>query len=240
MADVLIDNSYYNRILRITGFPIVTKLEISEEDIKNLCIAPALEEYFIWFPIKVVTSYNATTEFSIAFPDDNTYGIVDARVNLSGYRNVEGVSNPLVAELLYNSSSRIGKYGTPYDYDFKQARISAQMEQQATVNLIGTKKIRVDEVNRVVTGYTNVGGELIITWAKFSNDFDDVSFRRRREVIKLCQANVLEYIGMLRGQISDDTGTEFNYDMLLDKADTFREDVMTKWGEMTKPVVIRS
>jgi len=97
----------------------------------------------------------------------------------------------------------------------------------------------VDESNRKITGYTNITGELIITWAKHSYNFNEVPLSKLKDVIKLSQSILLRTLGMLRSQVNSGTSNEFNYQSFIDRADKLEEDVMTRWRGLTKVVLIR-
>lgn len=51
-GEVIINNADYQRIISVLGAPFIRELELeySREDICNLAIRPALEEYFHWIP----------------------------------------------------------------------------------------------------------------------------------------------------------------------------------------------
>ena len=240
MPDITILPEHFNRILKVTGFPIITDtdLEYTVEDIKSLFIWPAMEEFFIWFPIKEAISYSVGTSFSHDFPNEFVYDIVDARINTSGFKGVGKTDSPFQNALLFNHPSE-GRYNTPYDYGFDIARLDSLLENQAYINLTGTKKFTIDMANRKVSGYSNIGGELIITWAAYSTDFAAIPFKRIKDVIKLAQANLLEALGILRGQANTNTNVEFDYQLFLDKAEEYREEVIENWENFTKVVIAR-
>jgi hypothetical protein len=59
------------------------------------------------------------------------------------------------------------------------------------------------------------------------------------DVIKLCQAHLLEYFGELRNQEVQSLPTEINGDAFINKADTLRESVENHWKNFTKVVILR-
>lgn len=240
MPEIVISPEHFNRVLKPIGYPLITDkdIEFTAESVKDLAIWPAMEEYYIWFPIKEITSQRVDTNFSIPFPDDATYGVIDARINVSGYTGISKTASPFQNELLYKHSTN-GKYNTVYDYGFDEVRIAELMKVQANSNFQGTKRIDVNIANRTVEGFSNVGGELLITWAKYSTSFNDIPFKRVRDVIKLAQANLMEMVGMLRGQQNNNTNVEFDYEMFIDKAETYREEVLEKFKQFSKVAVLR-
>lgn len=231
----------YAEILMEIGYPVVQEddLEFTREQIKTLMIYPALKQYFIWFPITDQTSQLVTTNFEIPFPDDKTYGIIDARINTDA-NNVSRTGSPFMNELLISTQKlSSGYYGTAYDYGITEAKYLENSYAKSAKNSIKAQNIRVDNVNRLVKGSTNVAGELVITWAKYSDNMDDVPFRRKGEVKSLAKSKVLRAFSQLRSQIEYETGSSVNYSELLDRANSLEESVMSKWKEFTKVVVIR-
>ena len=234
-----IDDQYYYEILSELGYPFVqeTDLEFSREEIETYFILPAMREYFRWYPLQDQKSYSVSGVFSIDFPDLFTFGITDARVN-SQVSGSGATGNPLINEIVY-SHSNVGRYGTRYDYDLTQAKIIERMETQSFSNYSKAVNIKVDRKNRVVSGYSTMSGELMITWAKWDSEFGAIPFNHIDEVEKLAKAKVLRGFGMLRGQQASNTEIEFNYQDFLDRAKDLEEEVIPKWKAHTKVVVMR-
>lgn len=237
-----ISDSDYQEILSELGFPVVSQdiLEFSRDHIEDVFIFPAMREYFSWFPLKLVQSVRITGDFTLDFPDEFTYGVIDARISTGGEGAASG--SPFLNEIMIKQRSGYGggMYGTPYDYGFTEARYMERSLQQAQMNTQRVKRLDIDEGNRTVTGYSNVSGELIITWAKYSDDFATIPFRRKTEVINLAKANVLRGFAMLRGQFSSDINVDFNADVFSRRADELYEKTMNKWKRMTKVVISRN
>ena len=73
-----------------------------------------------------------------------------------------------------------------------------------------------------------------------SNNFENIPWNRKEEVINLCQAALLRYLVTLRGQINiEGSGTEFDTSVLSERADALEEKVMNKWKSLSKVVVLR-
>lgn len=238
-----ISDKDYSEILAEIGYPVVRAedLEYTKEQIEDLFIYPALREFFIWFPKTQQQSVYVSSEFSVDFPDEETYGIVDARINTS----ITGdgrTSSPFINSLYFKQSTTSGfkMYGTPYDYGVTEAKYTERTYNKAANNFIRAKRIDVDPVNRKLTGFTTVNGELLITWAKESTNFNDVPFTRKTDVINLAKANVLKGFALLRGQLNSDTGVEFNNSEFLSRAGDLEDKVMNKWKAISKVVILRN
>lgn len=239
---ISIQESDYKEILVEVGYPVVSEedLEFSREDIKDLFIFPAMREYFIWFPKEKETSISITGKFEVPFPDNQTYGIIDSRLNTTASGGAV-TSSPFMNELIFNarSNSSTGKYGTKNDYGFSEVNYTERAERRAVNDYSKSYKISVDNSEKKVYGYTNVAGELIITWAKYSDNFDDIPFRRKSEVLDLAKAKTLKGFAMLRGQMNTDIGVEFDAAVFEDRARDLEEKTLEKWRSMTKVAIIR-
>ncbi|KKM07552.1 hypothetical protein LCGC14_1732810, partial [marine sediment metagenome] len=240
---VTISTDDFNEILTIVGFPIiaVTDLGLSDENIKKLLIFPAMRTYFRFFPIQVESEHEiGTTTFEIAFPDSYTFGVVDARLNTARYRGLAITGSPFLnAQNIGVAQRHRGMYGTRNNYEFTLVRSMENLERQSIIDTNKAFKIKIDEGAQTVSGFSNVTGRLSITWAKYSQDFSDVSFNKFDDVKQLAQANILEYLGMLRSQQTTDIPNILDPRVFLDKATDLRNEVMTKFREFTKVVILR-
>jgi len=238
---VTINDRDYKEIIQEVGYPIVKEedLEFSREDIQDLFIYPALRDYFTWFPKTETLSVQIAGSFSIPFPDEFTFGVIDSRLNTSPSSG-GSTSSPFINEIVYSVSKSGGVYGTNNDYGFTESRLYERAEKLATADSVRAFKLKVSEADKLAKGYTNISGELIITWAKWSYNFDDVIFRRKSEVINLAKSYMLKGFAQLRGQMTSDVGVEFDTGLFLDRAEELKEEVKTKWKEIAKIVVIRN
>lgn len=239
---ISIQESDYKEIISSVGYPIVSEedLEFSREDIQDLFVFPAMREYFTWFPKEEETSHQITNKFDIPFPDLDTYGIIDSRLNTTASGS-DVTSSPFMNELVFNArtSTGYGAYGTKNDYGMAQSNYFERAERRAVNNYAKSHKLSVDYSNRKVHGYTNVMGELVIIWAKSSHNFDDIPFRRKTEVLALAKAKTLKGFAMLRGQMNTDIGIEFDTGMMESEAERLEEKTLEKWRSTTKVAIIR-
>lgn len=246
MASTLtISDDLYHRILTVIGYPVIdaTDLSLTDDQVKDLIILPVLTDtYFLLFPIKELYQATVTANFSYAFPDAQTFGVVDARVNTRPYDGSAKTANPIINDLIITQGPggrSMKKFGTDNDYGFTAVKILERMERDAVVQNEKAVKIIVNHEDRVVEGYTNTYGNISITWAKYSEDFGDVQFRFRADAIKLAQARLMEYVGLLREQSVDDLPTQLDGADFLQKADTYKDEVMDKWNAHTKVIMLR-
>ena len=249
MATLQIDTTDYHRILTAIGYPVIKEedLGLSSDQIKDLLILPVLKNvYFKWFPIKEIQEITSGSNFEVDFPDVNTYGVIDARLVWKKYNsNASSGSNPFVygMNVVVKSSGAPGRnsnmWDTGNDYGYSQVYEAEQAEMQARISSNKSLRINVDYENRKVKGFTNVAGNVVITWAKYSDSFSSVQHRFKEDVIDLSKAYVLRYFGDLFNQGSAALPNELDGASLTDRGDELYEIVLDKWKNYTKPVLLR-
>jgi hypothetical protein len=111
--------------------------------------------------------------------------------------------------------------------------------QQARVNSGSAFKVKVDRANRTISGYTNVTGQLSITWSMWDENFDNIPYRDKQDVIDYAKSYLLQNQSIIMSMQDSDVPNGFNYDNLKDEAERLREKVLDKWQTATKVVVIR-
>ncbi len=252
MVNISQDN--LQEILSVVGYPLASlkDLEFGDEkatdqeklnNIKQLIIWPSLREYFKWFPLLNIVEYMAEDSIILDFPTPETFTVVDARLNTAGF-GVKDSVNPFVNNSVYRavnttSSYGGGMYGTKYDYDMRISRLYDRMERQSLISTNKAFRLDIDFENRKVVGFSNIMGKLVVSWGCYSEDFNEVPFKRVSEVIKLSQAYLLRYLGNLRGQQISNLPNTFNFSMFLEKADDLEKKVLNKWEKYPKIVVLR-
>lgn len=242
-TSLIINQSNYHRILSCIGYPIVSvsDLGLTDDQIKDLFVLPVLREnYFVFFPKKNRQQYSISSSIDIDFPSTETIGVIDARLNAYPNEGATKTANPLINQLNITGRGRSQKkWGTKYDYGFTSVKIMERMETESTIQSDKAFKVYVDRENSKLVGYTNVYGELSVTWAYYSNVWEDIEQRFNEDAIKLAQARILEYFGMLREQSVGDLPEELGGTEFLSKAEDYRNSVMEKWQKYSKVVILR-
>ena len=246
MSDILIEDNYLNLIKKVIAAPMVDSLLLDDEEIKDLCIFPVLQRYFTKFPIREEYTASINGETFVVFPDDYTFGVLDARVVDIGLLPGSGTSFwDLVMFQMSTSTTAtikgVGAYGVK-GYNPSQLMQQRDMERyrfKSQQNMYTTIKTRVDIENRKLIVYSSITGALNVTWAKYSNDFADVKFERRDDVIKLCQAEVLDHLSD-SASILVDSGLEININIekLSERASKLKEDIQTKWDAIPDNIFV--
>lgn len=238
----------FKKIMSCVGYPSVPMevLEYTEDQIKDIFIAEAVEYYFSRFPLKdSTTSLIASSSFEIDFPDDSTFGVVDARVNRRAYGGTIKTESPFMNEILFNR----GESGSQRLFGINSFKGLSPIEAEikVTQNLVTTsvidqssaQRIKVEISNRKVTGFVNTQGELLITWAKKSENFNDIPLKDKEYVIKLAKAKVLEAFITLRSQAISNQGEDFDTSFMEKQMDKLEREVIDKWAKRRAVVVLR-
>ena len=242
MADITITNEKLEEILIEVGVPIlaIEDLPYTEVQIRTSFIYPAMREYFKFFPIEEQLEYSIGTSFEIAFPDAETFNVSDVRLitNIaSGGQTADPFVNSLNVLSIGKSS---GRYGTIYDYGIPKTYFAERASMSASINSQMAFKFTVDKVNRVVKGFSNVAGKIAVTWAKMSLDYEDIPLSAEFDVQRLASANVLRGFGTLSLMQSSDSINSMDGNFMIDRSDELKKEVMEKFKNFTKPVVLRS
>lgn len=243
---VIIDDLYFHRIKKVLAYPNADSGILTDEEIKEICITAALEEYFAKFPIKTFIAYDVAdgSEVNVDFPDSYTFGATDIRfVGKAGSSG--GGTNSFWEIYKYQIStgnSLGGSYGTPYSFGSNQFFQREQAKQSLnTVSNTGTYRRRVDLANRQIQLFANVSCVANITWAKYSYDFSDVKFEQINNVIKLSQAYLLEHFAQTTQIVQDSNATKtVDAATIMSNAETLRSEVMDKWQQYPDMVLIRN
>lgn len=240
MSVVMIDTIWLNQIKKVIASPMIDELLLTDEQIKDLIIFPVLQKYFTKFPIREELQTSINGEMFVPFPDEYTFGVLDCRVVDIGLLPGSGTSFwDLVLFTNTNSMSSsmrsAGAYGLNgynpsgllYQRDTERQKFKSQQNQYTTI------KSRVDIANKRLIVYSSMTGALNITWAKYSDNFDAVMFERRDDVIKLCQAELLDHL-IDAASILSDSGLEItiNIDKLSERSSKLKEDVQEKWNSV--------
>jgi len=242
---VTISDDYINEIISILGYPLLNfeddDFELDKDDIKTLVITPTLREFYKWFPLPVYEEQYISGSFSIDFPSDAVYNVIDARLNANAISGIQN-ANPFVNSFNYTNNYSIqgyNKFGTPYSYGYENSNIIEKSLQYTKMNVDRSFKCKANLFTRKLEGYTNRQGVLSITWASFSWDFSNIPFDRINEVIMLCQVNLLDKIISIRKQQNSDLPTDFDISYFEKIRDDYKIEVLDKWKKLSKVVILR-
>lgn len=245
MSGIVISDSDLNLIKVVLAYPSVENIILTDSQIKDLCCYPALHEYFLFFPIRSVQEYwiATSTDTAIPFPDDTTYGIIDARV--VGKHYLTGTGSTFWDLVYFNSmgmatSRRSGMYGqSGYNPNNLRQQILMQRSANASLQNLGSIHTRVDNEGRKVWIASSITGRVNITWAKYSMNFDDIKYEWKLDAIKLVQSNLLQHLADTTGIMTNsDSSISVNASDLKARAEELKTEVMDKWRSVAATYVI--
>jgi hypothetical protein len=246
MYDVNIPDEFFYQIVKCIGYPLLTineeesDIEYTMQEIKQLAVAPAVIEYYKWFPIMVEQEEFINGEFSIDYPDEYTIGVLHVSDNTNLYKtSFMPTMNPFI-NAAYFYMNAPSKYGNS-NYGTSNALMDERLARQSLVDLNKAFKVYHDKHNKKIIGFCNMNSRLYIQFAKYSPNFIDIPYIKIPEVIKLAQSYLLEGLGTLRKMQKTDLPNSFDADFMLDKAKEYKEDVVdNKWKKYSKTVVMKS
>lgn len=246
-GDVIISTSWMEQIKKVLAYPDVDNVLLSDEQIKQFCIYPAMIKYFTKFPIREYYEGQITGTIEIDFPDDNVFGVLDCRLVNRGL-TTQSSSNFFDIVRFQTISGNfqgfgVGAYGikgyNPSNFhqrNLEQMNVARSVEKQYS-----TIKYRVEESEKKIYVHTTIAGVLNITWAKYSLNFDHVNLNKQFDVIKLCQANLLEHLADTTNIYSDSSNElVINTSDLKSRAEELRESVLEKWNQYPDIIVLQN
>lgn len=244
MPEIVISESNLLEIMAEIGFPILEfddDFPYTADQVKSLAIWPAMKSYFRHWPIRNVKEYAVSGNFSLDFPSEKVFNILDARLNT----NVPIGSNtgdPFVnmMNITQIGGSRNGMYGTRYNYDITTAYHMSRAEKNAMINSQSAFRVFVNEPLRKLEGYTNSTGKITVTWAEYDFDYDKIAFSKIDEVRDLAKAYLMRIMGNFFSLQTSDNVNSVDAGFLLDRAEELEKEILDRWNNIVTPVIIRN
>ena len=242
-SDVLISDTWLNQIKKVIAYPLTDELLLADGQLKELCVFNALHQYFSRFPLKSYYAEQISSDSIIDFPNDNVYGVLDARIVNSGMTG--SGSNSFWSTWRFNQSGAggTGSYGIKgYNPNGLQQQRTLEMELHNSMESQYTgSNVRISESDRNISITTNKTGELNITWASYSLDFEKVKFNQQLDVIKLSQAYLLEHLSDTTSIMEDSNlSVSINSSDLKSRAEELRTEVEERWLEFPSIILLHN
>ena len=242
-GSVIISDDWLTLIKTVLAAPTLDRFLLTDDQIKSLCVYPVMHEYFSRWPIKVDYQQEVTgaSPLEVPFPDDYTFGIIGMNVvGKSGQTYGQGGGSSNFFDILrYQTTGyrkHTGMYGIPgYNPGFVQQSYYDRIFQVASEqNNLSTQDYRVYPHEKKIVINSSVNGKILISWAKYSLDFDaDVRFERKMDCIRLAQANLLNHAADT-AKLVNDSSLEVNveWNELRNQAQELRDKVIEQWIEI--------
>ena len=247
---ISINENHLNLIMSVIGYPVVERVQLTPDEIKQFAIYPAMYEYFLKFPLPIMEQYDQqTVEQIYDFPDDDTIGILDVRtVGKTGYGQRTGNNSDFWQVVRFNmqftgnrlrslnarGSNMFNPNGLRYNF------IAERQMMDAMTNNLETFRHIVDYNLRQVNVYSSVVAQLLIVWGKTSNDFNKIKPTQLMNVINLSQAYLLRHLANLGSMLNDNAAEkQINSDALKTEAERLETKVYELWKEYPDIAVFR-
>jgi hypothetical protein len=260
---VTINEDDYRRIISVLGSPFIREdeLEYTRDEICDLAIKPALEEYFHWIPATTHIEEEAgQMEMDVEFPDDSCYDVVGISLQQYGGSMNGNMLSPLfygMEQSLYSGLNYTGLSGSYTGSKKPKTQtnsvtnvITSRANAQALINYgrrvhfegpyepndpgSPTPKTISNPKNKWIRVWSNTQGVLNIWLARKTLNFNDVLHQHRTRVFDYSQACVKELFGNLRRQSKSDIPGLVDYKEWLSEAKETKEKIEGEWKAMVK------
>jgi len=250
ITNIFISDNSLNQIKKGFGYPLLkseSEFLISEEDLKTYVIAPAMEEWFRYFPILQDEAFSISggSTLSVDMPE-NFFGIVDVKFIQQTSSNAGGVSlNPFITQSnIVRSGSSVGggrgMYGTPFDYGYSSIQYDRRYVYSMQINKNKVWRYTPNYQENTVELYSSVTGNMDILWGLYSNDFDNMAPpHKRQELINYCRAVFKYDIGNIIGLQDSELPSTIDFDTLRTQGEDEIERLRNKWAEETQFALMR-
>lgn len=266
---VKISDEDYRICVAELGVPFLREeeLEYNRDTIIDICIKPAVDMYFSYFPIVIDQDAGFKNgEWMVEYhdfptdPDAIAYKGITYLTNGGSGGTASGwpsLSSPLayIKEIsmggggfganstfsgTLNYRKRVPGFSGMSAADAVQSALLSQAGNQAIFNQTRKEYDRDVFINgkKYLHGWTTSGGYLNIHWLCTSNNFDRIPFTMKSvDVRRLCTAFALRNIGMLRALVPNEKVNKIDYSLYNTRADAIEEKIFTKWD--TNPMRLR-
>lgn len=243
-TQLLIDQTDLNQIKKVLAYPSVPNVLLYDEEIKELCLLPAMTKYFAKFPIPKRDELVFNAYLEVEFPDDLTFGVLDLRTTnklaqtgsisssfweIVKYRNLYGTTNAR-----WN-----GQYGTRYNFNGYMQNLITKKQVYDALQNDATYHYNVNHAERKIEVFASSQASLTITWAKYSNNFNDIKYTYKYDVIELAQAYLLLHLADTGGMVTDsDLTKQINSEALKTRANEMMDRVLKEKWELIPDVIL--
>lgn len=261
-SSISISDQEYMIVAAELGVPFLREeeLEYNRDIIIDICIKPAIDQYYAFFPIiidEAVQGIGPNQEYFVeyhTFSDDPsavaykgipymTLGAGGGTTAAYGTGAFSFMREQYTSGYMGGSSYGFGRgitYSKPVpgftgrsNGDFMSAYILGRAAQQGFINYNRREYDRDVFKNnkRYVHGFASTGGALNIHWMCMSTDYARIDYWMLPEVRKLCTANALRNLGALRSLIKPSDNNPIDFSGMQTRADALESKVLERWSK---------
>ncbi|MGD9678151.1 MAG: hypothetical protein AB7V16_07280 [Vulcanibacillus sp.] len=252
IENIQISERDLNEIKKAIGYPTITNEFAhiaTDEQIKEYSIAPALNEFYRWFPMSIPKEISTSGGSLIEVEcEENVVGIYKQHFvpSTSSFGNLNPMSqgmflaNPFASanQVSYLSQNTRG-FGTQFNYEFSQFAYQSRFLSESMEASNSGYYIDYDEYNNKLKVKSLISGVFYIELAAVDNDVGRIPFRLRPSFIKYAQSMLLENFAFILGMSESDLPSSLDVDALREKSDTLKEEVLTYWRESSIGMIMR-
>ena len=261
-STISISDQEYAIIATELGIPFLREeeLEYNRDTIIDICIKPAIDQYYAFFPIiidEAIQNIGPNQEYLVEyhnFPEDPSAvaykGLPFTTTGIGGSSASFGTGAFSFMREQYTSGGFVG--GASYGFgrgltynkpvpgftgrsngDFMSSYILGRAAQQGFVNYNRREYHRdvFKDNKKYLQGYTSTGGALNIHWLCMSTDYGRVEYHMLPEVRKLCTAFALRNLAALRSLIKPQDNSPIDFSSMSSRADSLEQKVLDRWSK---------
>jgi len=235
-------------IKSILAYPCADEILLTDEQVLKYCVYPAMREYFVKFPLLERYQVPMNNYLEVPFPDQFVYGLTECRATGKLFQSTSAVGSSFWQLVLLNkgmgfAGNSFNSYGSNmrgYNPNGLRQETRSYKYVLDTYSNDGTFNYNINRQKKCVEVNATLQCEVAITWARWSNDFEDIEYERRNEVIELAQGYLLQHFAQTIG-LTDDGNTEQTLNAVdaRSTADALMSRIRDKWANMSDIIVMR-
>ncbi len=243
IENITVSEKDLGEVKLVIGYPVIDQEfahVMTDEQIKDYAIAPALQEFYTYFPMvipkEVPVSSNGLVEVAC---EENVIGIykqyftaLSSTLGSNMMNQGLFLGNPFASasQINYSSANSRG-YGTPYNYDFSLFSYQNRFLSESMEASNSGYYIDYNEIENTLKVKSLVSGTFYIELAAVGNDVSKVPFRLKQSFIKYAQSLLLDRFASILGMSESDLPSSIDVDALREKSTTLKEEVLLYWRE---------
>lgn len=234
IENVIVSDKFLLGVKEALGYPIVDNEVINsiytDDNIKDIVIANALEKFYNYFPIvnEINFDISAQTELSVNAPE-NTLGIIQYTfVDSIAKSNANLISgNPFYTQSqLSSSNSMRSGYGTPFNYNNSIfSSYQQNFYNNAVSNMSKMYYVKYNDLQNTFDMKSNTSGCFNIRVGCYSENVDDIPKRLKTTFQSLCRAFLKIKFASTLLMMNSDLPLEFDRDTILDEGKEELEEI---------------
>jgi hypothetical protein len=233
---------------------------ITKEQISELILEPALEDYYKFFPKRIPLELSVGGSPAInSYLIPNTItssGVVIGVINVkfvsqssavvgTSTQMMDGIfyGNPFASAFNVNSvggnSMGVGSYGTPFGYGFESIQYLKKFYAKSVESSNKVYWYNFDRYTNTLKYKSNIAGKFYFELGVTDSNIDNIQFDKKRSFIKYCKGLLKIQVAETLSLIELDLPATLNSDALQDKGEELVKEQLTYWAESSSIIGMR-